>query len=121
AHYRSLTPYLSDTLHWPESQELPERTLSLAANYQAPSGGMAYYTPEDQYISPDLSAYTALAFTWLRARGYAIPTVVETRLHDYLLSYLRHDNAPDFYAHNMRATIQYPLQTADIGRKATLP
>ena len=52
---------------------------------------------------------------------YTIPTVVETRLHDYLLPYLRHDHAPDFYAHNMRATIQYPLQTADIGRKATLP
>ena len=105
AHYRSLTPYLSDTLQWPESQELPERTLALAANYQAPSGGMAYYMPEDQYVSPDLSAYTALAFTWLRARGYAIPTVVETRLHDYLLSYLRHDNAPDFYSRSMRATI----------------
>ena len=43
--------------------------------------------------------------TWLRARGYAIPTVVETRLHDYLLSYLRHDHAPDFYSHSMRATI----------------
>jgi hypothetical protein len=55
AHYRSLTPYLSDTLQWPESHELPERTLALAANYQAPSGGMAYYMPEDQYVSPDLS------------------------------------------------------------------
>jgi uncharacterized protein YfaS (alpha-2-macroglobulin family) len=106
AHYRSLTAYLSDTLQWPESQELPERTLALAANYQTPSGGMAYYTPEDQYVSPDLSAYTALAFTWLRARGYAIPTTVEARLHDYLLSYLRHDNAPDFYSRSMRGTIQ---------------
>ena len=105
AHYRSLTPYLSHTLQWPESQELPERTLALAANYQVPSGGMAYYIPEDQYASPDLSAYTALAFTWLRTRGYGIPTVVEARLHDYLLSYLRHDNAPDFYSRSMRATI----------------
>jgi uncharacterized protein YfaS (alpha-2-macroglobulin family) len=105
AHYRSLTPYLSQTLQWPESQELPERTLDLATNYQVPSGGMAYYVPEDQYASPDLSAYTALAFTWLRARGYGIPTGVEARLHDYLLSYLRHDNAPDFYSRSMRATI----------------
>jgi len=106
AHYRSLRPYLSETLQWPESQELPERTLALAANYQAASGGMTYYTPEEQYVSPDLSAYTALAFTWLRARGYTIPTAVEAKLHDYLLAYLRHDNAPDFYTRGMRATIQ---------------
>jgi len=105
AHYRSLTPYLSQTLQWPESQELPERTLALAANYQAPNGGMAYYTAEDTYASPDLSAYTALAFAWLRARGYVIPTGMEARLHEYLLSYLRHDNAPDFYSRSMRATI----------------
>ena len=33
------------------------------------------------------------------------PRTVEARLHDYLLSYLRHDNAPDFYSRSMRATI----------------
>src|SRR5262249_13266583 len=91
AHYRSLTAYLDKNFQWRESQDLPERTLALAANYQAPNGGMAYYVPQDQYTSPDLSAYTALAFTWLRTRGYTIPTTVETRLHDYLLAYLRHD------------------------------
>jgi uncharacterized protein YfaS (alpha-2-macroglobulin family) len=111
-HYRSLTPFLSQTLQWPESQELPERTLTLAANYQAPSGGMAYYRAEDAYVSPDLSAYTALAFTWLRASGYGIPAGVEARLHEYLLSYLRHDNAPDFYSRSMRATIHAVILAA---------
>ena len=105
AHYQSLTAYLDKNFQWPESQDLPERTLALAANYQAPNGGMTYYVPQDQYASPDLSAYTALAFTWLRARGYAIPTTVEARLHDYLLAYLRHDSMPDFYSRSMRATL----------------
>ena len=105
AHYQALTAYLDAHVHWPESRELPERTLALAANYQAPNGGMTYYVPQDQYVSPDLSAYTALALTWLRARGYTVPTPVEARLHDYLLAYLRHDSAPDFYSRSMRATI----------------
>src|SRR5262249_10753408 len=105
AHYRALTTYLDKNFQWPESQDLPERPLALAANYQAPNGGMAYYVPQDQYASPDLSAYTALAFTWLRTRGYTIPTTVETRLHDYLLAYLRHDSTPDFYSRSMRATM----------------
>jgi uncharacterized protein YfaS (alpha-2-macroglobulin family) len=105
AHYRALTAYLDKNFQWSESQDLPERTLALAANYQAPNGGMTYYVPQDQYVSPDLSAYTALAFTWLRARGYAIPAPVEARLHDYLLAYLRHDSTPDFYSQGMRATL----------------
>src|SRR5262249_48701092 len=105
AHYRALTTYLDKNFQWSESQDLPERTLALAANYQAPDGGMADYVPQDQYVSPDLSAYTALAFTWLRTRGYAVPTTVETRLHDYLLAYLRHDSTPDFYSQGMRATL----------------
>src|SRR5262249_35603656 len=64
------------------------------------------YLPQDQYVSPDLSAYTALAFTWLHTRGYVVPTAVEARLHDYLLAYLRHESAPDFYSRSMRATVQ---------------
>jgi len=112
AHYRSLTAYLSDTVRWPESQDLPERTLVLAANYQAPNGGMAYYVPSDEYVSLDLSAYTALAFSWLRGKGYAIPVAVESRLHDYLRTYLRHDNAPDFYSRGMRTTVQAMILAA---------
>jgi uncharacterized protein YfaS (alpha-2-macroglobulin family) len=105
AHYRNLHAYLAETFRWPESDQLPERTLALAAAYQAPNGGMAYYLPQDQYVSLDLSAYTALAFTWLRAQNYAVPQEVETRLHAYLLDYLRHDKAPDFYTRSMHATL----------------
>ncbi|MGE3539955.1 MAG: alpha-2-macroglobulin [Candidatus Tectimicrobiota bacterium] len=106
AHYRHLLPYLGGNVPWPESQDLPERTLALAANYQAPNGGMTYYIPQDQYVSPDLSAYTALAFTWLRASGYAIPSPVEDKLHAYLQQFLRHDSVPDFYTRGMSATVR---------------
>lgn len=112
AHYRSLHAYIADTFSWPDSDELPERTLALAANYQAPNGGMAYYQPQDQYASPDLSAYTALGFTWLRAQGYAIPAPVETRLHAYLLEYLKHEHAPEFYTRGMRATLHAVILAA---------
>ncbi len=105
AHYRSLHAYLAETFDWAESAQLPERTLALAANYQAPNGGMAYYLPQDQYVSLDLSAYTALAFTWLRAANYAIPPEVEAKLHTFLRDYLRHDKAPEFYTRGMHATV----------------
>lgn len=106
SHYRNLTPYLASSVQWPESQDLPERTLALAANYQAPNGGMTYFVPQDQYVSPDLSAYTALAFTWLRRAGYAIPAPVEDKLHTYLQQFLRHDVVPDFYTRGMSATVR---------------
>ncbi len=106
AHYRHLKPYLPDTFHWEESQGLPERTLQLAANYQAPNGGMTYYIPQDEYASPYLSAYTALAFNWLRAGGYQIPQQVEGPLHNYLLELLRKDVMPDFYSKGMASTVR---------------
>ena len=58
--------------------------LERAASYQAPNGGMAYYIPQDRYVSPYLSAYTALAFNWLRKSGYEIPVPVEEKLHAFL-------------------------------------
>jgi hypothetical protein len=106
AHYRNLRPYLPPSLEWPESEGLPQHTLELAVNYQAPSGGMTYYIPQEQYVSPDLSAYTALAFNWLRASGYTIPAPVEARLHDYLLTFLRRNAVPDFYTRGMSATVR---------------
>jgi hypothetical protein len=33
---------------------------------------MTYYRPQDEY-GPYLSAYTAIAFNWLRESGHAIP------------------------------------------------
>jgi uncharacterized protein YfaS (alpha-2-macroglobulin family) len=106
AHYNALKAYLPDHLQWPDSHDLPQRTLALAANYQAANGGMTYYIPQETYVSPYLSAYTALAFNWLQASGYAIPAQIESRLHDYLLTLLRRDVMPDFYSPGMISTVR---------------
>jgi hypothetical protein len=106
SHFAHLRGYLSDDVTWEGHEALPDQTLALAANYQAPNGGMVYYIPEDQYVSPYLSAYTAIAFQWLRERGHAVPGGVEEKLHEYLLSLLRTDVFPDFYTRGMSSSVR---------------
>jgi uncharacterized protein YfaS (alpha-2-macroglobulin family) len=106
SHYQDLKGYLSYDFEWKGSEELPQETLNLAPSFQAPNGGMVYYVPENRYVSPYLSAYTALAFNWLREKGYEIPTTVETRLHEYLLTMLRRDVVPTFYSKGMASTVR---------------
>jgi uncharacterized protein YfaS (alpha-2-macroglobulin family) len=106
SHYLRLRDYLPADLAWPGAADLPAATLADAASYQAPSGGMTYWVPIDRYVSPYLSAYTALAFTWLRDDGYAVPKAVETRLHAYLDAFLKRDVAPDFYTRGMASTVR---------------
>jgi uncharacterized protein YfaS (alpha-2-macroglobulin family) len=106
SHYTRLRDYLPPDLEWPEAAALPARTLSQAAGFQAPNGGMTYFLPQDQYVSPYLSAYTALAFAWLREDGHAIPEAVETKLHGYLDTMLKRDVAPDFYTRGMASTVR---------------
>lgn len=104
SHYGELKPWLD--LDWDGSGKLPAQTLELAANYQAPNGGMVYYRPYDRRASPYLSAYTALAFHWLRAAGHETPKLVEERLHGYLQNYLRKNTMPDFYSKGMASTVR---------------
>jgi uncharacterized protein YfaS (alpha-2-macroglobulin family) len=106
SHYINLKPYIPESFEWAESEGLPKETLELAAEYQASNGGMVYYIPEDRYVSPYLSAYTAIAFNWLRAGGYKIPEEVEKRLHDYLLKLLRRDVMSTFYSKGMSSTVR---------------
>ena len=106
SHFRQLRPYLPATLQWPEADTLPDATLRLAAEYQAPNGGMSYYIATDEYVSPYLSAYTAVAFNWLRAAGHPIPEQVEQRLHGYLQELLRRDVFPSFYTTGMASTVR---------------
>jgi uncharacterized protein YfaS (alpha-2-macroglobulin family) len=106
AHYRNLKKYLPESFTWEGSDELPSRTLERASDFQAPNGAMSFYLPRDEYGSPYLSAYTALAFGWLRAEGYAIPGHLEEKLHDYLLALLRRDVFPDFYSAGMASTVR---------------
>jgi hypothetical protein len=106
SHYNSLKSYLAHDFAWPDSQHLPQSMLEQAAAYQAPNGGMAYYIPRERYVSPYLSAYTALAFNWLRKSGYEIPVSVEEKLHAYLLNLLRRNVMPGFYTQGMASTVR---------------
>lgn len=91
SQYGELKAYLPDELEWPQSTTLTQQTLASAAQFQAPNGGMTYWINNDQYVSPYLSAYTALGFTWLRDQGHEVVSDVEDKLHTYLKSYLRRD------------------------------
>ncbi len=106
SHYQNLKAYMPKDFKWEESEGLTEKTLALAAEHQAPNGGMVYYIPEDRYVSPYLSAYTAIAFNWLSTSGHKIPIEVEERLHGYLEKLLRRDVMPTFYSKGMSSTVR---------------
>jgi uncharacterized protein YfaS (alpha-2-macroglobulin family) len=84
ADYLRLKPVLGDTVHWPGAAGSIEAMLGSAANFQAPDGGMAFLVPRDDFVSPYLSVYTALAFNWLAGMGHHVPATVQTRLRGYL-------------------------------------
>lgn len=106
AHYLRLKPYLPGDVAWEGARELVIKTLDEAANFQTPSGAMAFYIPSDTYASPYLSAYTALAFGWLKKNGFTVPASVESRLLTYLDTLLKRDVKPDFYSKGMAATVR---------------
>jgi uncharacterized protein YfaS (alpha-2-macroglobulin family) len=106
SHYNNLKAYLAEDFTWPDSAHLPQSMLGRATEYQAPNGGMTYFIAQDRNVSPYLSAYTALAFNWLRNSGYEIPGAVEEKLHEYLLTMLRRDVTPDFYTKGMASTVR---------------
>ncbi|MEX1346625.1 MAG: alpha-2-macroglobulin family protein [Desulfobacterales bacterium] len=106
SHYNNLNAYLAGDFTWQGSGHLPQAMLERAVEYQAPNGGMTYFIGQDRNVSPYLSAYTALAFNWLRKSGYNIPAAVEETLHGYLLTMLRRDVMPDFYSKGMASTVR---------------
>lgn len=106
SHYQNLKDYLPDELNWNTSKTLPNDILKQAANYQAPNGGMVYFMPQNKYVSPYLSAYTALAFNWLRESGHEVQKEVEAKLHSYLENLLKSDITPSFYSQEMSYTVR---------------
>jgi len=106
SHYNNLKAYLAEDFSWQGSEHLPQTMLERAAEYQAPNGGMTYFIARDRNVSPYLSAYTALAFNWLRKSGYEIPATVEEKLHGYLLNLMRRNVMPGFYTKGMASTVR---------------
>lgn len=95
ANYLRLRPWLDPKLAWPGAEAVVPRTLADAAAFQAADGGMTFWDGDVAHVSPYLSAYTALAFEWLRAAGHAPPEAVQTKLDGYLERLLRRD-VPDW-------------------------
>jgi uncharacterized protein YfaS (alpha-2-macroglobulin family) len=116
AHYKNLKPWLPANMKWDGSETLPQDTLNMAAAFQAPNGGITYFRAQDDYVDPYLSAYTALAFNWLRKDGYQIPADVENKLQDYLINLLKNDAVPDFYSKGMTSTVRAVALEALAGR-----
>ena len=106
ALYQPLAPYLKNDGLWPESDKAVQEALDLAPLHQAPNGGMTYYTAKDEYVSPYLSAFTALAFNRLRQQGYQVTELIEERLQAYLLNLLRRDSLPEEFSKGMTATVR---------------
>jgi uncharacterized protein YfaS (alpha-2-macroglobulin family) len=106
ANYLKLRSYLAAGLDWPEAKSLPQTMLDDASSFQAPNGGMAFWTPDDARVSPYLSAATALAFNRLRAAGYRVPDDVDKRLNEYLEALLRSNTAPTFYSEGMVSSVR---------------
>jgi len=106
SHYINLREYLPEKFLWKEGRTLAQQTLDEAVNYQAPNGGMTYYKPSNRYVSPYLSAYTAITFNWLRNSGYKIPAKVEKKLHDYIYNLMKRDVFPSFYSKGMASSVR---------------
>lgn len=106
AHFLNLKKYLNQELRWDDAHETTIDALKQAVSFQAPNGGMCYFIPTDEHSDPYLSAFTAMAFVWLKSLGYEIPGQVENKLHEYLLSFLRKDEFPSFYTTGMSSTVR---------------
>ncbi len=119
AQFTELKGRMDNSLTWPGSADLPGQTLRQTAGFQAPNGGMGYWTAADSYASPYLSAYTALGFAWLREAGHEIPERVESRLHDYLLNLLRRDVMPGYFSRGMSSSVR-AVALAALARRGRL-
>ena len=76
---------------WRDPEGLIARVLATAVDYQVPNGGMAYFTPKYQFEDPYLSAYTAIAFSWLEDAGYTVPGKVKRKLIEYLQKFIKNE------------------------------
>lgn len=116
ANFASLRKYLPESLTWEEAPATITDAMLSAAEFQAPNGGMAYWVAANERVDPYLSAYTALAFTWLHDRGSEVPAPVDEKLHAYLQEFLRKDSAPSYYTEDMTASVR-AVALAALGRQ----
>ncbi|MGO9687504.1 MAG: alpha-2-macroglobulin family protein [Syntrophobacteraceae bacterium] len=102
----NLAPYFSNSFSWQNAPGEADSILATASEFQAPNGGMAFYEPRDDYVSPFLSAFTAKAFNWLKETGHAPPAQVEEKLIQYLLNLLKRDESEDSASRSVVANVR---------------
>ncbi|MXW54471.1 MAG: hypothetical protein F4Z66_10965 [Gammaproteobacteria bacterium] len=71
-------------VNWKGANNYIRDVLYSAVDFQASSGGFGYWSSQPENTDPYLSAYTALAFSWLSDAGHEIPPTVLSNLLDYL-------------------------------------
>ncbi len=101
-----LAPYFSNSFSWQNAPGEADKILATASEFQAPNGGMAFYQPRDDYVSPFLSAFTAKAFNWLRESGHAPPVPVEEKLTLYLINLLKRDESGDAVSRSVLSNVR---------------
>ena len=101
-----LAPYFSNSFSWQNGPGEADKILATASEFQAPNGGMAFYQPRDDYVSPFLSAFTAKAFNWLRESGHAPPVPVEEKLTRYLIDLLKRDESADEVSRSVLSNVR---------------
>ncbi len=69
---------------WKGANNFIRDILQSAVDFQANSGGFGYWSGQPENTDPYLSAYTALAFSWLSDAGHEIPPTVLSELLGYL-------------------------------------
>ena len=78
-------------IQWSDPEGLIARVLTSAVDFQSPNGGMAYFIPRDENADPYLSAYTAIAFSWLEDAGYEVHQGVKRKLVKHLQKLLNNE------------------------------
>ena len=75
-------------VQWSNPEQKITQVLASAVDFQTPDGGMAYFVPRSDSEDPYLSAYTAIAFSWLEDAGYEVSSDVTQKLLQYLRDFL---------------------------------
>nr|WP_321268373.1 MG2 domain-containing protein [uncultured Sulfurimonas sp.] len=101
-----LNEYLNDDEKYPDAKSYIEKTMQSASNFQAPNGGMSFWKSSNEYVSPYLSAYTALGFVWLKEESHKVSAEVDKNLNRYLLDILRNDKFPKYYSKGMSSSVR---------------
>ncbi|MCY4144149.1 MAG: hypothetical protein OXG08_10770 [Gammaproteobacteria bacterium] len=82
AQFSKLSKRMS--IDWEDASQYIQDVLQSAIEFQSESGAFGYWNGQEANTDLYLSAYTALAFSWLSDAGYHIPVTVLEKLLDFL-------------------------------------